>query len=62
MGKCVYQMLLCVFNLFINVFKPTDYSTLVTYEGSVLIKTSHGPSFEDANRKVISTPFTKVDG
>ena len=44
------------------MYKPTVLQHIgVTCEGSVLIKTSHDPSFEDANRKVISTPFAKVD-
>ena len=37
------------------------YSTLVTCQGGVLIKTSHSPSFEYANRKVITTPFIEIE-
>ena len=50
-------MLLHVYNLSKMCASLQFHSTLVTCKGSVLFKTSRDPSFEDGNRKVISTPF-----
>ena len=58
----LYLMLLYVYNLS-KIYTSLQFdSTLVTSECGVLIKTSHGPSFEEANRWVISNPFMKMDG
>ena len=50
----MHQMLLHLYNLSKMCTSLQFYSTLVTCEGSVLIKTSRDPSFEVGNRKVIS--------